>query len=243
MQAAPPPLRRTYWTSRRALARGQRRRLERRGDYSRSRPALHDLDIAIAELVGDRRGGFFVEAGAFDGYTQSNTYYLERALGWRGLLVEPIPFMAREARRERRRSRVVNCALVPFGFEGAALDLRYGGTMTVPADAAGSEAWAAEAQANMALDEPEHTFSVPARTLSSLLDEIGAPAVDLLSLDVEGHEADVLAGLDLDRHAPELIVVEVDIRADRERVQAVLGDRYPEWTDLSPHDLLFRRAS
>ena len=33
----------------------------------------------------------------------------------------------------------------------------------------------------MALDEPDHEFVVPARTLSSLLDEVGAPEVDLLS--------------------------------------------------------------
>ena len=70
----------------------------------------------------------------------------------------------------------------------------------------------------------------------------GAPEVDLLSLDVEGYEAEVLAGLDLDRHAPRMIVVEVDLRAEAERVQAVLGGRYRPPERLSPVDLLFTRA-
>jgi hypothetical protein len=34
-----------------------------------------------------KRGGVFVEAGAYDGETFSNTLYLEKRLGWTGLLV------------------------------------------------------------------------------------------------------------------------------------------------------------
>ena len=106
----------------------------------------------------------------------------------------------------------------------------------------GRAEWTAEAQRNMALDEPAHEFEVPARTLSSLLDEVGAPEVDLLSLDVEGYEAEVLAGLDLGRHAPRFIVVEVDLRAERDRVEALLRGHYGPGEQISPSDLLFERA-
>jgi FkbM family methyltransferase len=239
MQRMPAPVRRSYWSARRALARRERRRLEALGDWSRSMPALHELDRELAGLQAEP--GFFIEAGAFDGYTQSNTYYLERACGWRGLLVEPVPLLAREARRERPASTVVNCALVPFGFEGDEVRLYYGGTMTVMASSADAEDWAKSAQLNMALDEPEHEFTVPARTLSSLLDELGSPEVDLFSLDVEGYEAEVLAGLDLERHAPRMLVVEVDMRAASDRVVEALGDYYLPPERLSPVDVLFRR--
>ena len=113
--------------------------------------------------------------------------------------------------------------------------------MTIVAGAPDAAEWAAEAQRNMALDEPDHEFAVPARTLSSLLDEAAAPEVDLLSLDVEGYEADVLAGLDLARHAPRWIVVEVDMRAERARVEAMLDERYQAPEQISPVDLLFER--
>ena len=36
-----------------------------------------------------RSRGFFVEAGAWDGITASNTYFFEKELGWEGLLIEP----------------------------------------------------------------------------------------------------------------------------------------------------------
>ena len=38
-----------------------------------------------------QRGGFFIECGALDGETRSNTLVLEQELGWKGLLVEAGP--------------------------------------------------------------------------------------------------------------------------------------------------------
>ena len=47
------------------------------------------------------------------------------------------------------------------------------------------------------------------RTLDSLLDEAEAPKpIDLLSVDVEGHELDVLRGFDFVRWQPRLILLE-----------------------------------
>lgn len=239
MQHLPPPGRRAYWRHRRAAERAHRRALEARGDYRLSRPALHDMDVRLHERMGIAGGGVFVEAGGFDGYLQSNTYYLERVHGWRGVLVEPVAFLAREARLERPGSQVFNAALVSEARPGEELRPRYGGTMTVVAGEAGTEAWAAEAQRNMALDEPAHEFSVSARTLSSILDEAAVPRIDLLSLDVEGYEPQALAGLDLDRHAPRFLLVEIGPRSSQERIDALLGDRYEPPEPLSLADLLY----
>jgi hypothetical protein len=84
---------------------------------------------------------------------------------------------------------------------------------------------------------------VPARPLSAVLDEAGAKRIDLLSLDVEGYEAEVLRGLDFSRHAPDWILIEMhDLAEGRERIGAVLGDRYVEQAQLSPLDVLYRRG-
>ena len=102
--------------------------------------------------------------------------------------------------------------------------------------------WVAAAHA-VGQEEPPHEFRAPARTLSSILDEVHAPEVDLLSLDVEGYEAQVLAGLDLERHAPRFVLVEMrDIEADRGPIEAILGERYIDVDALSPFDVLYARA-
>src|SRR3978361_873035 len=82
---SPTPARQSAFRARRAVARALRRRREARGDFSRSYPALHEIDRQLeARLTGP--GGFFLEAGGNDGFTQSNTYALEpppRGRGYR----------------------------------------------------------------------------------------------------------------------------------------------------------------
>ena len=61
---------------------------------------LNGMDLRLAELLG-REDGVFVEAGANDGVSQSNTLLLERSHGWSGLLIEPVPSFAERCRRNR----------------------------------------------------------------------------------------------------------------------------------------------
>ena len=43
------------------------------------------------DLLGNMRNGTFVEIGGNDGLSTTNTYHLERCLGWQGLLIEGRP--------------------------------------------------------------------------------------------------------------------------------------------------------
>ena len=235
----PGPVRRGLWRGRRAASRAVRSAHEARGDWSRSRPALHAMDIRLERQVGTAPG-FFVEAGANDGFAQSNTYSFERIHGWRGLLIEPVPELAREAARARRRSRVVNCALVATET-AEPVCLRYGGLMTVVSGTRTDDSdWVAAAHA-VAQEEPEHQFTVPGRTLSSLLDEMRVTEVGLLSLDVEGYEAEALMGLDFKRHAPRFVLVEVHDDPAQAAVEEALGSRYRLRERMSPIDVLYAR--
>ena len=57
--------------------------------------------------------------------------------------------------------------------------------------------------------EPEAVIEVPVRTLDSVLDGgRSAEPIDFLSIDVEGHEIEVLRGFDFARWQPRLILVE-----------------------------------
>lgn len=237
------PVREGYLRRTRAKRRAQRRAAEARGDDSLSRAALYDMDQKLDRYI-DRDGGFFVEAGANDGFEQSNTYWLERFRGWRGVLVEAIPELYREAVLERPDARVFNCALVPFDYDRETVTMRYGGLMSVVGGSRGSERDDREyvKPAFSLRMESEYEVEVPARTLSSILDEAGAAEIDLLSLDVEGFEPSVLRGLSLDRHAPRFILVEIhDMETGKPVIDEILGDRYEPLAELSPMDLLYRR--
>ena len=46
-------------------------------------------DLFVVEALAGLRGGFFLDSGASDGVSGSNTLLLESAFGWRGICVEP----------------------------------------------------------------------------------------------------------------------------------------------------------
>jgi hypothetical protein len=60
----------------------------------------------LFDLFGRQRKGYFIEAGAYDGEMISNTLYLEKKMGWTGLLVEPNPDAFAELVNKKRRAHL-----------------------------------------------------------------------------------------------------------------------------------------
>jgi FkbM family methyltransferase len=155
--------------------------------------------------------GVFVEAGANNGMSLSNTLHLERECAWSGLLVEPIPHLAAAARANRPNAIVEEVALVSRKYDRTSIHLTYGNLQSLVRGARPSrESEIAHASAPSLEQRPVDTYDVEARavTLSSLLDAHDLRVIDFLSLDVEGYEPQVLDGLDLSCHQPRFILVE-----------------------------------
>lgn len=200
--------------------------------------SLDRLDHKLLEHL-PRKRGIFVEAGANDGLSQSNTLLFERHLGWKGLLVEPVPTLFHQCKVNRPKARCLNAALVAIDDARTEIEMWSCGLMSF---VEGSFSSAEEADAHLAnsqlMDQPRpEKVTVPARTLSSLLDEAQMGQVDLLSLDVEGFEADALRGIDFRRHRPRNILVEARYP---DAIRTVLEPHYEQVAELTARDLLFR---
>ncbi len=211
------------------------RLLEALGSRRYSRPALYGMDAQLERILA-REGGTFFEAGAHNGYTQSNTYYLERFRGWSGILVEPIPELQRLCAKRRPDSRVIGAALVGPDFGAREATLNFGDLMSTVGDAGHA------AEGLSVVGRPAYEVSVPARTLTEILDEVSAPPIDLMVLDLEGNELEALRGLDLDRLAPEHLLLEaLEPREQKPTFDRELESHYDFVCELSPYDLLYRR--
>ena len=160
------------------------------------------------------------------------------------MLVEPVPELYEACRRERPGSRVFDRALVSPEHDGEMVRITVGGLMSLVHGAQGSiEADRAHAMGGTRGGRDRtYEIEVQGRTLSSLLDEAEVGEIDLLVLDVEGYEPEALAGLDLARHAPRFLLVEMlEPLRTRSRIEGLIGDRYELVDQLSPYDHLFRR--
>ncbi|MEA2978837.1 MAG: hypothetical protein QOF91_3570 [Alphaproteobacteria bacterium] len=159
-------------------------------------PTPDEEHALVREFFGGDTSGYFVEVGANHPIEGSQTWHLEQA-GWTGVLVEPQPDLAAFLVASRK-ARVFASACSSPDNAGQSLPLHVDG----PRSALDRDRMAPGAQA-------AYVIVVPTRTLDSILEEAEAPVpIDLLSIDVEGHETEVLRGFDINRWQPLLILVE-----------------------------------
>lgn len=149
-------------------------------------------DRSLEPLLSPIKNGFFVESGAFDGESISNTVYLE-SLGWQGLLIEPSANY-KNIVQKHRKAWVFHGALSPDGTSQM-LHFRFGGPL--------------------GFADPSAKTEVPAEPLWKLLKSIDPKrnTVDFWSLDVEGSECGVLKGTDFTKVVVGVMLIEMNKNA------------------------------
>ena len=204
--------------------------------------SLNQLDRKLEKYV-EYDNGYFVELGANDGVTQSNSLYFEKYRNWRGLLVEPAPQNFLKCRQNRSVDSSIYCAAcVSFEYDQEFVRIAYSNLMSTPvsleSDIQDPHAHAQLGDQFLGRGETVFEFGAVARTLNYLLLDAKAPnTIDFLSLDVEGAELEVLKGIDHQTFRFKYILVEC---RDFPRLDVYLvshGYRFVE--ALSGQDYLF----
>ena len=70
-----------------------------------------DQSEYIDNLLNGKRDGFFIEAGALDGESYSNSLFFERERKWTGLLIEPIPRYFNQLKDKKRHAYALNACI------------------------------------------------------------------------------------------------------------------------------------
>ena len=134
--------------------------------------------------------GFYIECGANDGVNQSNTWYFEKKLKWRGLLIEPVGEAFSELKKNRsKKNFFYNRALRSFSYKKKYVELKLKLNDTL--------------STRSTTDNVRNRVNIKVKssTLNSLLEKANAPKIiDFFSLDVEGDEFQVLNGIDFKKY-------------------------------------------
>lgn len=177
-------------------------------------------DLILARMLDRQQTGFYVDVGAHHPFRFSNTYLLYRR-GWRGINVDAMPGAMEAFRRWRPEDINLECLVSSdtaprtfFQYDEPALN-------TV------SEDLVRQRQ----IDAPQYKvirqITLQPRRLADILAE-HVPAgqtIDVMNVDVEGHDLDVLGSNDWQRFRPKVIVAEL-IGKDLAEMQASLLYRF-----------------
>jgi len=168
--------------------------------YSQQGEDIFAYKHFLNQVVND---GVFVEVGALDGVSGSNTKFFEDNLGYTGLLIEPQRDLAQAILRARTKSTLFPCAIHPTENS-----IRFLGCKA----AAGIlESMSADHKAQWFPDEKTaQVMEVPAFRLGDILKLSNIVHIDFLSIDVEGGELGVLESIDWEDIEIYLICIELD---------------------------------
>lgn len=174
---------------------------------------------------------FFVEFGATDGIKLSNTYILEKYLGWHGILAEPAKIWQSQLTRNRGCSIDFNCVTSSSGKLIEFLE-----ASTDPNDEmASAELSSISSFAESEENQDQHTkrrlrnskrYMVPTISLNDLLLKHSAPRdMGYLSIDTEGSELSILETLDFNKYSFRIITVEHNyVDKNRKSIYSLLNN-------------------
>ncbi len=183
-------------------------------------------DIWAQHELGWKRDGFFVEFGASDGLSNSNTWMLENHFGWRGLLAEPNPDSIESLRTHRKCQISTDCV---YPVTGQTVPFRlhdFGEFSGVCADPD-------------AVAKGFRMIEVPTISLNDLLVQQNAPrTIDYMSVDTEGSEFDILSAFDFDAWDVRTLSVEHNYKPVREQIFRLLKSKgyKRRYTEVSQFD-------
>jgi FkbM family methyltransferase len=173
-------------------------------------PTFHSYqgqDRFVVAACGGQRDGFFLDSGASDGLTGSNTLTLEAEYGWTGICIEPnVQLHARLVRN--RTCRCLDCCLYDREgeaefFEAAGV---FGGILDEYQPA--HLEFARGSVAQLPTGAPP-VVAKRTRTVGSILRDCRAPSViDYWSLDTEGSELTILRTFPFDEYRVRFLTVE-----------------------------------
>ena len=162
---------------------------------------IKNLKEIYERFFSEERDRIFVEVGASDGYSHSNTWGLAKA-GWRGLYFEPVPELANKCSFNHKDNDVI-VKNIAIGNKVGVTKLYLGSSPTINEETVDKNPW------DFTYDK-NNFIMVPVSTLNRELDNLllYTTVIDLLVIDVEGAELEVLEGLDFLTYIPEMIIIE-----------------------------------
>ena len=199
-------------------------------------------------IFKNKRNGTYIELGALDGVLYSNTKFFEDALNWTGILIEPHPDKFQLLAQNRPKNHLFN-ALVSCHKEE--LPFRYfvnyhaavSGVETTLSQHHFDNYFESNNEWNKSL--PQNTILMRPKSLTAIVKETGLTNIDLLSLDVEGHEFEVLQSWDFSVPIDVILIETLGVQPEKDELcrQLLLKNNYKFITNYKQNEIFVLNSS
>ncbi len=180
-------------------------------------------DMIIDNYFHYKRNGSYVDIGAHDGITISNTYFLDHQRNWSGFCIEPIECVFKQLCENRPNAHKINCLV---GSESTIKQFIY----APDEDMLSGRADTYHAEHFKRIKTNVRLISLPQYTLNDILSIDKRQQYDLLSIDTEGSEYDIIKAIDFDKYQFNMIFVENPYTA---------VEKCPIYNHLIPRDYIY----
>jgi FkbM family methyltransferase len=171
-------------------------------------------DLFVIDALRYLRNGYYVEFGALDGITSSNTFMLEKEFGWNGILVEPSKHQYEKLKINRPKNSIDNRCV----YRSSGDFVEFGESQSLGLSALTEYT---------TLDANNTSFqnysAIETISLFDLLALYAAPRrINFLSMDTEGGEYEILRDFNFKYYEIDIIVVEHNYKIYRNYIYELL---------------------
>ena len=163
-----------------------------------------DIDKELINIIGDKKNGFFLEVGAYNGISESVSLRFENDLNWRGLLIEPNPLHFKYLLKNRPKNICLNYICLSNQFIKEKLFIKNLNQMSYIVDENDRSYfnhYPLEKINNLAKETFSGNFEkLPCKveTIQNVCRKYEIREIDLAIIDVEGSEFELLEGINFD---------------------------------------------
>jgi len=170
-------------------------------------------DLVVDDFLQQQMGGFFLDIGAHDGVSLSNSWFFEKHRGWNGICVEPNPSVYGQLTKNRSCQTVNGCITQQAGFVRFA-KVTGSAEMLSGIAADYDQRHRERIQREVKADAGEVEYlSIRAFSVNELLERSGVRTVDYCSIDTEGGELKILQSINFGRFYFRVLSVENNYRS------------------------------
>lgn len=150
----------------------------------------------ILQYIGSIKKGFYVEVGCFNGLVQSTTVFLEQEHEWYGMLIEPSENVFEQLQNNRPNNININKCMVSNNYKENIIEGSFDQGIMSSVN-------------NISNLQNVELTTVGCDTLENILDQLEIKHIDFMTIDTSGYEYSVLEGLNLNKHRPLYLLIEI----------------------------------